>query len=109
MSLDHELSGLGYALGDGYPALRMSGERPATRRQALRLAADLQRLPEDVDDPAAQEATSGLGRVLAAWAFKRVPVPLRDLDLGYYPECDDARLGSRRGPAPGELRSGWRS
>jgi hypothetical protein len=108
MTLHDELGDVRRALLELDLALRPLRERPASRRLVRRLDGDLRRMQEDVDDLAAEEHPATDRLVPAARDFVPVPMPPRDLDAAYDPECEDEGLAGWRNPvappAPGAER-----
>ena len=98
MTLNDELGDVRRALEELNRALRPLRERPASRRLVQRLDGDLRRMQEDVDDLAAEEHSATDGLVPQARDFAPIPVPPRDLDAAYDPECEDEGLAGWRSP-----------
>jgi hypothetical protein len=99
MTLHDELADVRRALEELNRVLRPLRERPASRRLVQRLDGDLRRMQEDVDDLAA-EARSGTDVLVpAARDFTPIPVPPRDLEMAYDPECEDEGLAGWSSPA----------
>jgi hypothetical protein len=98
MTLHDELGDVRHALEMLDHALRPLRERPASRRLMHRLDGDLRRMQEDVDDLAASEHAATDGLVPPARDFVPIPVPPRDLDVAYDPDCEDEGLAGWRSP-----------
>lgn len=98
MTLHDELDDVRRALEELNRALRPLRERPASRRLVHRLDGDLRRMQEDVDDLAAEEHPATDALVPPARDFAPIPVPPRDLEAAYDPECEDEGLAGWRGP-----------
>ncbi len=99
MTLHDELDDVRRALDELNRALRPLRERPASRRLVHRLDGDLRRMQEDVDDLAAEEHSADDSLVPAARDFTPIPVPPRDLETAYDPDCEDEGLAGWRSPA----------
>jgi hypothetical protein len=99
MTLHDELADVRRALAELDRALRPLRTRPASRRLVQRLDGDLRRMQEDVDDLAADELSGTDVLVPAARDFAPIPVPPRDLETAYDPECEDEGLAGWRTPA----------
>ena len=98
MTLHDELGDVRRVLEELNRALRPLRERPASRRLVQRLDGDLRRMQEDVDDLAAEERSGSDVLVPAARDFIPIPVPPRDLETAYDPECEDEGLAGWRSP-----------
>ena len=98
MTLHDELADVRSAMEDLNRALRPLRQRPASRRLVQRLDGDLRRMQEDVDDLAAEERSGSDVLVPAARDFIPIPVPPRDLETAYDPECEDEGLAGWRSP-----------
>jgi hypothetical protein len=99
MTLHDELADVRRALEELNRALRPLRERPASRRLVHRLDGDLRRMQEDVDDLAAEDHSVTDILVPAARDFAPIPMPPRDLETVYDPECEDEGLAGWRTPA----------
>jgi hypothetical protein len=96
MTLHDELAAVRRALAELDRTLHPLRARPASRRLVQRLDGDLRRMQEDVDDLAAEERSRSGVLVPAARDFAPIPVPPRDLETAYDPQCEDEGLAGWR-------------
>jgi hypothetical protein len=98
VALHDELGEVRLALEKLDRALRPLRERPASRRLMHRLDGDLRRMREDVEDLSSEEHYATDGLVPPARDFVPIPMPPRDLDAAYDPDCEDEGLAGWRSP-----------